>query len=239
MLDFGHPVTFNEFVGDTDEDGQRVDRQFRYYPGAQPKPVLVTDGGVGQSEAAMQEESIAHPDGGTAITEDTDHELLAFYWQATAKYREHHDAVARGDKPPVIDTPDGNPPREDIEEPPPPNMNGDHFTRTEQGPGTPSPSTFDTPTAEQPPIGLPTVEVDVQTFTDMQRQLVIGELQPLIDHQDMVIQSQCILLSKSLDPDSPHHEIMEMWMDKLEAMRFKLYGSPTGFEDPPVPETAA
>ena len=223
MLDFGHPVTFNEFVGDTDENGQRADRQFRYYPEAQPKPVLVTDGGVGASEEAMQEESIQMPEGGIAITEDTEHELLRFYWQATAKYREHHDAVVRGEKEPA-NTPDGNPPREEMApEMPPPNMNGNHFAQPEQRQTIPP--IQETTTPEPPPPGLPTVEVDVQTFTEMQRQLVVSELQPLIDHSDMVIQSQCILLAKLLDPDSPHHEIMEMWMDKLEAMRLKLYGS--------------
>ena len=236
MLDFGHPVTFNEFVGDTDENGQRVDRQFRYYPHAEPKPVLVTDGGVGGSEEAMQEESIQMPEGGIAITEDTEHELLRFYWQATAKYREHHDAVARGEKEPA-NTPDGNPPREEMRsevshhddrdqttssDALPPNMNGNHFTQP--GQQQVIPPIQETPTPEPAPPGLPTVEVDLPTFTQMQRQLVVSE--SLVDHQDMVIQSQCILLAKLLDPDSPHHEIMEMWMDKLEAMRLKVYGDP-------------
>lgn len=235
MHDFGHPVTFNEFVGDTDENGQRVDRQFRYFPNAQPKPVLVTDGGVGSSEEAMQEESISGIEG-ISITEDTDHELLAFYWQATAKYRAHHDAVASGEKPPA-ETPDGNPPREEMAvDPPTQHINGNPFTQKDGGAsfahGTARqptrPTLGDPPTTEPPPPGLPTVEVDVQTFTDMQRQLIVGEMQPLIDLQDMVIQTQCILLASSLAPDSPHHQIMETWMAKLEALRFKLYGDPTG-----------
>ncbi|MXZ00202.1 hypothetical protein F4Y93_05965 [Candidatus Poribacteria bacterium] len=230
MLDFGHPVTFNEFVGDTDEHGNRVDRQFRYYPSAQPKPILVTDGGVGGSEEMMQEESIEMPEGGIAITEDTEHELLAFYWQATAVYREHHDAVARGEKAPP-NTVDGNPPREEMREDPPPERVNEHpFRHPEQR--SPIPPIQDTPTADPPPMGLPTVEVDVQTFTNMQRQLIIGELQPLIDLQDMVIQTQCILLSSSLDPDSPHHQIMETWMGKLEEMRLKLYGDTGEVEAP-------
>ncbi len=220
MLDFGHPVTFNEHVGDTDEHGNRVDRQFRYYPDAQPKPVLVTDGGVGGSEEMMQEESIAMPEGGIAITEDTEHELLAFYWQATQKYREHHDAVARGEKEPA-NTPDGNPPREEMRpDPPPNNMNGHHFTRPEQGPGVPH---IETPISEPPPMGLPTVEVDIQTFTEMQRQIIQSE--SLVDFCETVIQSLCIQLTDLLSPDSSNHQINEMWLEKIEQMRLKLYGS--------------
>lgn len=223
MPELGHPVTFNEYVGDTDENGQRVDRQFRYYPHAQP-PVLVTDGGAGGSEEAMQEESIAYGEDGVAITADTQHELLAFYWQATAKQRDFHDKVARGEIEPA-NTPDGLPPREEPEEMPPPSMNGNHFTQESQPQQVPGVPPIETPTAEPAPPGMPTVEVDIQTFTEMQRQLIVGETQPLIDLQDMVIQTQCILLSNSLEPDSPHHQIMETWMDKLEEMRNKLYGS--------------
>lgn len=217
MHDFGHPVTFNEYVGDTDKNGNRVDRQFWYYPNAQPTPVLTTDGGDGASDAAMQEESL---DGMTVITANTEHELLAYYWQATAHYREHHDAVARGEKP-VAETPDGNPPREEMPPPTPPNMNGRHFTQEDAGP---MPPIGGIPTTEAPPpTGLPTVEVDLPTFIQMQRQLIMAEFQPLIDLQEMVIQTHAILLSDSLDPGSPHHAIMESWMSKLEEMRLNLY----------------
>jgi len=222
MLELGHPVTFNEYVGDTDENGQRVDRQFRYYPHAQP-PVLVTDGGVGGSEEAMQEESIAYGEDGAMITAETEHELLAFYWQATAKQREFHDKVASGEIEPA-NTPDGNPPREEMEDLPPPNMNGNHFTQ-ESAQRIPEMPPIETPTTEPPSPGLPTVEVDIQTFTEMQRQLVIGEFQSLIDLYDMVVQTQAIYLSNALEPDSPQHQTMEMWMDKLEEVRNKIYGS--------------
>ena len=224
MLDYGHPVIFNESVGDTDENGNRVDRQFRYYPTAEPKPVLVTDGGGGASEAAMQEESIAYGEDGIAFTEDTENELLKFYWQATAKHRAHHDAVARGEKEPY-NTPDGNPPQPPPgaeEELPPPNMNN-HFTQ-EGMPGRPEQGFDAPPTREPPTMGVPVVEIDVPTFTEMQRQLIVAETQPLLDLQDMVIQTQAILLADALDPGSPHHQIMETWMGKLEEMRLKLYG---------------
>ncbi|MCY3739976.1 MAG: hypothetical protein OXH00_03040 [Candidatus Poribacteria bacterium] len=224
MLDLGHPVTFNEYVGDTDENGQRVDRQFRYYPHAEP-PVLVTDGGAGSSEEMMQEESIAYGEDGIAITADTQHELLAFYWQATEKLRTFHDKVARGEIEPA-NTPDGNPPREEAEDLPPPNMNGNHFT--EQRSGMPPvtdvpPSQSQQPEAELPPSG--TTIVDIQTLTNMQSRLIVAEFQSVIDLQDMVIQTQSILLSNALEPDSPHHQIMETWMDKLEEKRMNLYGS--------------
>ena len=225
MLDYGHPVTFNVSVGDVDENGNRVDRQFRYFPEAQPKPVLVTDGGGGASEAAMQDESLAYGEDGVIITEDTTNELLAFYWQATATYREHHDAVARGEKPPE-NTPDGNPVRTETEVPPPDMSEGPHFTQHEERPPRQQ-AGFDTPPEM---MGLPTVEVDVQTFTSMQRQLIVGEMKPLIDLQDMVIQTQCILLADILEPGSPHHQIMETWMSKLEEMRSELYGN-TGTAD--------
>lgn len=220
MLDLGHPVTFNEYVGDTDMDGNRVDRQFWYYPNADPKPILTTDGGVGGSEELMQEESISGIEG-IAITEDTKHELLAFYWQATEKSRQHHDKIARGEIEPP-NTPDGNPPREETEDlpPPTPNMNGNHFTEQghpQQNREGRMPPLADEPAGEMPQI--PTIQLDLASFTEMQRQLIIGELQPLIDLQDMVIQTQCILLSSALDPDSPHHQIMETWMAKLEEMR--------------------
>lgn len=224
MLELGHPVTFNEHVGDTDENGQRVDRQFRYYPHAEP-PVLVTDGGTGVSEEAMQEESIAYGEDGVMITAETQHELLAFYWQATEKSRTFHDKVARGEIEPA-NTPDGNPPREELfeqEDPPPPNMNGNLFTH-QPGQRSTIPPTLDTPPTEAPPP-MGTTTVDIQTLTDMQGQLIIAKFQSFIKILEMIVQTQAILLSNTLEPDSPHHQIMEMWMDKAEEERIQLYGN--------------
>ena len=229
MHDFGHPVSFNAAVGDLDVDGNPIDRQFRYYPTADP-PVLVTDGGVGTSESAMQTESIEVPGGGIAITADTQDELLTFYWQATRTLREHHDAVARGEKPPAS-TPDGNPPPEEL---PPPEQgsqsNGMPPVYTEERVREHLQGGVD-PHRDLPPPGMPTVEIEIETFTEIQRQLVVSELQPIIDLQEMVIQTQCILLSQSLPPDSPHHAIMDMWMQRLEEMRLNRYGSPTADQD--------
>lgn len=220
MLDLGHPVTFNEYVGDTDPNGNRVDRQFYYYPKADPKPILTTDGGVGGSEEQMQEESISGIEG-IVITEDTEHELLKFYWQATEKYRLHHDKIASGEIEPP-NTPDGNPPREETEDVPPPNMNGNHFTEQGYPQEGRMPPLADEPAREMPPQ-MPTIQLDLASFTEMQRRLVIAELQPLIDHLDMIVQTQCILLSSALEPDSPHHQIMEMWMNKTEEMKGQTY----------------
>lgn len=215
----GHPATFNVYVGDVDMNGQRVDQQFFYYPHANP-PVLIPESSM--PDASQLEEGET-PGADNFITEHSTDQVHQFYWEATKYYREHHDKVARGEIPPA-DTPDGNPPPPEQPEQdlPPHRQNGSPNSEypppleqvREQG--------FDQPG----PAGFPTVEVDVETFSHMQRQLVIAEFQPIIDLQEIVIETQAILLRDALDPDSPHHNIVDMWMLKLEKMRAKLNAEP-------------
>ena len=215
-LSHEHHVKFNTPVGDKDENGNYVDRQFVYYPELK---VLETDGGVG-TESEMRDESIAIGNG-VLVTAESEDELLRWWWSQTAEQRAHHDAIFAQEKPPPL-TVDGNPPVGEMNqdsEPTIPGIESGQFS--ENGNGMPKMEAQRQPQQQPFEPEMPTVVIELESFTEMQRQLIIGEYKPLLDLQDMVIQTQAILLRNLLDPDSPHHEVIETWMTQLETLRQK------------------
>lgn len=216
----GDRQAFNVNVGDVDERGRSIKRQFSYYPHAQPKPVLVPEGGA-IGEEALQAESLT-PDGNIMITEDTTEQPLAFWWQATQKQRTFLDEVAAGTRDPYP-TVDGLPVEDDNADQDPDNPNDRTQTRpdiTVSGPEREDLPPFQqTPTQPEQQQAPGMIPIDIASFSEMQRQLIVAQIEPLVELQDMVIQTQAILLSELLEPSSPHHRIMEMWMSKLESMK--------------------
>ena len=219
---FGDRHAFNKHVGDVDEKGRRVKRQFSYYPQAEP-PVLVDEGGA-VGEEAKQAESL-DADGNVIITAETKAQPYAFWWQATQKERTIFDEVNAGVRepyptvdglPPESDNHDINPGEQQPEEEPDIPFKSTMPPVTEAGPNGQDIPPFQ---QQHPSNANPTIPMDIMSFTEMQRQLILGQIEPLVELQDMVIQTQAILLSELLEPDSPHHRIMEMWMSKLENMR--------------------
>ena len=215
-----YKVKFNTPVGDKDDNGNYIDRQFTYYPEHQ---MMATDGGTG-IEDAMPQESLEMGEG-ILINAESEHELLQWYWKQTAEQRAHHDAVYAQEKEPPL-TIDGNPEGSDTQNGmPEPELDASHFGR-ESGNGNGMPSMQAEqrkPTQEpQQEFAAPTVEVEVAALSEMQRQLIVAEYQPLLDLQGMVIQTQAIILRNVLDPASPHHEIIEAWLSQLEALRGKI-----------------
>ena len=220
---FGDRQVFNKHVGDVDEKGRRIKRQFSYYAQAEP-PVLVAEGSPASDEARQAESLDA--DGNVIISSGTTTQPYAFWWTATQKERTIFDEVNAGLRDPYP-TVDGLPPEPDnadvdVEE---------HQQQSDVDFNTPNHRTQMPPISEQGPNGNeippferqvnpnPTIPLDIMSFTEMQRQLIVSQIEPLVELQDIVIQTQAILLSELLEPDSPHHRIMEMWMDKLEKMR--------------------
>ena len=219
-----HHVKFNTPVGDKDDNGNPIDRQFVYFPQHQ---ILVTDGGAGVEEA-MRDESIAIGDG-VMINANSEHEILKWYWNATLEQRAHHDAIYANEKPPPL-TPDGNPPANEAQtdqgQPPEQNIDTSHFAQNTNGNGMPPMQDNDqrrqAEYQEPPQPTAPLIQVDLDEFNALQRQLVVSEYKPIIEMQDMVIQTQAILLRNVLDPGSPHHEVIEAWMSQLEMLRGKI-----------------
>lgn len=218
---FGDRQVFNKHVGDVDVQGRRIKRQFSYYPKAEGGPVLVPEGGA-VGEQAMQAESLT-PEGDVIITKDTIEQPFESWWTMTLKERTIFDEIAAGTRNPYP-TPDGLPPENDQadqsqeQQQEQPQHEDQPFGSSLPPVTNIGPNGEDIPPFEQQHApGM--IPIDIASFSEMQRQLIIGQIEPLVELQDMVIQTQAILLSELLEPSSPHHRIMEMWMSKLETMK--------------------